>query len=57
MLRAVVDHLQCWCSEAEFFSTSATVFSISRERDSSDTARAGDMVPTSALKVTNRKFP
>jgi hypothetical protein len=34
-----------------FFRRSATVFKISRESASSDTARASDIAPTSALKV------
>ena len=37
--------------EAEFFRTSATVFRISRDIASSDTARASAIAPTSALKV------
>ena len=45
----VVNWAQCF--EAEFFKSSATVFSISRESASSDTARARDIAPTSALKV------
>src|SRR2546430_357201 len=40
------------CVEAKFFRSSATVFSISRESASLDTARAKDIAPTSALKVT-----
>src|SRR5438445_13533802 len=40
------------CVEAKFFRSSATVFSISRESASSDTARAKDIAPTSAPKVT-----
>jgi hypothetical protein len=35
----------------EFFKNCPTVSSISRESPSSDTARAKDMAPTSALKV------
>jgi hypothetical protein len=38
-------------SQEGFFRRSATVFSISRESPSSDTARASDIAPTSALKV------
>jgi hypothetical protein len=37
--------------EAEFFKSFPTVSSISRESDSSDTARASDIAPTSALKI------
>jgi hypothetical protein len=37
--------------EAGFLKSSATVFSISRESASSDTVRAKDIAPTSALKV------
>jgi len=37
--------------EAEVLKSFATVFSISWESASSDTARAKDMAPTSALKV------
>src|SRR5882757_4735813 len=36
---------------AEFFKRSPTVSSISRERASSDTARASAIAPTSALKI------
>jgi hypothetical protein len=36
---------------AEFFRSSPTVSSISRESASSDTARARDIAPTSALKI------
>src|SRR5689334_2717513 len=39
------------CGEARFFRSSATLFSISRESASSDTVRAKDIAPTSALKV------
>ena len=45
------DHLQFWCPKSGFFRSSAAVFKISRERASSDTARASDIAPTSALKV------
>jgi hypothetical protein len=38
-------------SQAGFFKRSATVFKISCESASSDTARASDIAPTSALKV------
>jgi hypothetical protein len=38
-------------SQAGCFRRSATVFKISRESASSDTARASDIAPTSALKV------
>ena len=38
-------------SQAGFFRRSATVFEISCESISSDTARASDIAPTSALKV------
>ena len=38
-------------SQAGFFRRSATVFKISCESTSSDTARASDIAPTSALKV------
>jgi hypothetical protein len=37
--------------QAGCFRRSATVFKISRESDSSDTARASDIAPTSALKL------
>jgi len=40
-----------WLAFAESFRSSATVFRISRESASSDTARANDIAPTSALKV------
>jgi hypothetical protein len=36
---------------AEFFKSSPTLFSISRESASSDTTRANDIAPTSALKL------
>jgi hypothetical protein len=39
------------CSEAGSFRISATDFKISRESDSSDTARARAIAPASALKV------
>src|SRR5580700_1075371 len=42
--------LACHC-QAGFLRRSATVSKISRERSSSDTARARDIAPTSALKV------
>lgn len=38
-------------SHARYFKRSATVFKISCESTSSDTARASDIAPTSALKV------
>jgi hypothetical protein len=38
-------------SQAGFFRRSATVFRILRESASSDTARASDIPPTSALKI------
>ena len=37
-----------WC-EAEFFRTSDTAFKISSDSASSETARAKDIAPTSAL--------
>src|SRR5260370_1062444 len=39
------------CSEAGFFRRSPTVFKISRENASSDTAGASAIAPTSALRV------
>jgi len=45
------DRHQPWCSETQFFRSSATVFRISRENDSSHTARASDIAPIGALKV------
>jgi hypothetical protein len=39
------------CFEPDFFKSFPTVSSISRESVSSDTARASDIAPTSALKI------
>src|SRR5260370_17427774 len=45
------DHLQSWSPQAGFFRRTPTDFRISCESVSSDTARARDIAPTSALKV------
>src|SRR5580692_5283256 len=50
-LQCPFNALPSLCPEADFFRSSATVFCISRDSDSSDTARARDIAPTSALKV------
>ncbi len=42
--------LTSWCSKEGFFRSSDTVFKISCESASSDTARASAIAPTSALK-------
>ena len=51
LFQSSVASSKCHGQWADFFRSSATVFCISRESASSDTARASDIAPTSALKI------